>query len=203
MRRVFAILCMLLCATSLSAQSAHTYLDELERSLGGRYAFTIAVQVGDAEDMLYGRVMVDGDSYYMSLEGMEVYSDGELRYEINNERKEIVEDRVNLLSEDILTNPTRVFAYFDKEFEVRGITHQGSLTTIDLAPRNPDLMGDYSVSLTVERTERGVEPRHLYYDYDGYVVDLALEVLHQSDAEFRHWKEHKMEYRAYDMISFL
>lgn len=201
MRRYILTLTLLVLSYAASAQQseASELLHRLDATLGQRYMVSAHYEQEDIPCYY----MVDGDSYYISLGIMEVYSDGELRYEINNERKEIVEDRVNLLSEDILTNPTRVFAYFDKEFEVRGITHQGSLTTIDLAPRNPDLMGDYSVSLTVERTERGVEPRHLYYDYDGYVVDLALEVLHQSDAEFRHWKEHKMEYRAYDMISFL
>lgn len=201
MRRYILTLTLLVLSYAASAQQseASELLHRLDATLGQRYMVSAYYEQEDIPCYY----MVDGDSYYISLGIMEVYSDGELRYEINNERKEIVEDRVNLLSEDILTNPTRVFAYFDKEFEVRGITHQGSLTTIDLAPRNPDLMGDYSVSLTVERTERGVEPRHLYYDYDGYVVDLALEVLHQSDAEFRHWKEHKMEYRAYDMISFL
>jgi hypothetical protein len=201
MRRVFATLCMLLCATSLSAQSAHTYLDELERSLGGRYAFTIAVQVGDAEDMLYGRVMVDGDSYYMSLEGMEVYSDGKLRYEINNERKEVTEDRVNLSSHDLLTNPTRAFLFAPEEFDITlRFSHNGEIACLELSPHDAAL-GVTTITLVLVSEGDNVYPSQIAYDYDGDLVCITLYMVDVQDKSLPRWN--KENYRAYDIVSFL
>ena len=89
-----------------NAQSAEEWLAKLDNSLGERYAMHIAVTVSE-EAPISGYFMVEGDAYYISLGIMEVYSDGKLRYEINNERKEVVEDRVNLEACHLLTNPTR------------------------------------------------------------------------------------------------
>jgi hypothetical protein len=80
----FMAICM---ATTLSAQTtAKEWLNQLEESMDERYAYTltVVVEASDSESVLAGSVMVEGDSYYMSLEAMEVYSDGKLRYEINN-----------------------------------------------------------------------------------------------------------------------
>jgi hypothetical protein len=110
----FMAICM---ATTLSAQTtANEWVKQLESSMGERYAYTLNVKVasGDSEAMLAGRLMVEGDSYYMSLEAMEVYSNGKLRYEVNNERKEVTEDRVDLTSHDLLTNPTRALSLLQR-----------------------------------------------------------------------------------------
>ena len=99
---------------SLSAQSATEWLTNLNKGLGERYAMDLFVEVGavdSVDDQLSGYFIVEGDSYYITLGVMEVYSDGKLRYEINNERKEVVEDRVNLESVDLLSNPTRAFRF--------------------------------------------------------------------------------------------
>lgn len=202
MRRVFATLCMLLCATSLSAQSAHAYLDELETSLGGRYAFTIAVQVGDAEDMLYGRVMVDGDSYYMSLEGMEVYSDGKLRYEINNERREVTEDRVDLSSHDLLTNPTRAFQFAPEEFDMSlRFSQNDEVAVVELRPRD-EALGITSIALAMVSDDSDrLRPRQLLYNYDGESVVISFEEYAFAEWSLPRWDED--DYKTYDIVSFL
>ena len=71
-----------------NAQSAEEWLAKLDSSLGERYAMHIAVTVAE-EEPLNGFFMVEGDGYYINLDVMEVYSDGKLRYEVNNQRKEV------------------------------------------------------------------------------------------------------------------
>ena len=202
MRRVFATLCMLLCAMSLSAQSARTYLDELKSSLGSRYAFAISVRVGDAEEALYGRVMVDGDSYYMSLESMEVYSDGKLRYEINNERREVTEDRVDLSSHDLLINPTRAFQFAPDEFDISlRFSQNNEIAVIELQPRD-EAFGITSIDLAMVSDSRGkLRPRQLLYNYDGENVVISFEEYTFEEWSLPRWD--KNDYKTYDIVSFL
>lgn len=202
MRRVFATLCMLLCAMSLSAQSAHTYLDELKSSLGSRYAFAISVRVGDAEEALYGRVMVDGDSYYMSLESMEVYSDGKLRYEINNERREVTEDRVDLSSHDLLINPTRAFQFAPDEFDISlRFSQNNEIAVVELQPRD-EAFGITYIDLAMVSDSRGkLRPRQLLYNYDGENVVISFEEYTFEEWSLPRWD--KNDYKTYDIVSFL
>ena len=186
-----------LCAAN--AQSAEEWLAKLDNSLGERYAMHISVTVAK-EAPISGYFMVEGDAYYISLGIMEVYSDGKLRYEINNERKEVVEDRVNLEACDLLSNPTRAFSFVPQEFlsEVTSATNER--VTLRLTP-NSEAMGIDAITLTLQRSGSQVAPVAISYDYDGDAVAITLSRADVSDAKLPRWD--KSAYRAYDIVSFL
>jgi hypothetical protein len=144
--------------------------------------------------------MVEGDGYYISLGVMEVYSDGKLRYEINNERKEVVEDRVNLESVDLLSNPTRAFSFLPEEFSAKVLKSSSTGAVVSLVPKSDDL-GITAILLNLERKGSKVVPSKLSYDYDGDLVTITLTMLDASDLALRKWD--KTAYRAYDIVSFL
>ena len=133
-----ALVAMLFSQTILSAQTAEGWLTQLNQSLGERYAMSAVVQIGDKDNVaeeLNGLFMVDGNGYYLSLGVMEVYSDGKLRYEVNNERKEATIDRVDLESHDLLTNPTNAFRFAADEFYISLDGVCDNEATINLVPR--------------------------------------------------------------------
>ena len=204
MRRVIITLVALFATlTYSSAQSANEWLERLDNSLGERFAFDIFVEVGEVdnvEDQLAGFVMVEGDGYYMTLGTMEVYSDGKLRYEINNERKEVTEDRVNLKAVDLLTNPTRAFSFIDKEFTVTIEQRLTQGVVLKLVPRDASL-GISHILLSLSSVSGGVVPTKIVYNYDGNSVDIALSALAVSDKTLPRWNSET--YRAYDIVSFL
>ena len=188
---------------SLSAQSAEEWLTSLNESLGERYAMDLFVEVGavdSVDDQLSGYFMVEGDGYYISLGVMEVYSDGKLRYEINNERKEVVEDRVNLESVDLLSNPTRAFSFLPDEFSAKDVKSSNTGAVVSLVPKSDDL-GITAILLSLERKGSNVVPSKVSYDYDGDLVTITLTMLDASDLTLRKWD--KTAYRAYDIVSFL
>lgn len=191
-------------ATTLSAQTtAKEWLNQLEESMDERYAYTITVVVeaSDSESVLSGCVMVEGDSYYMSLEAMEVYSDGKLRYEINNERKEVTEDRVNLMSHDLLTNPTRAFDFAPEEFDITLVfSHNDEIARLALTPRDEDY-GVTTIELALVREGDRVCPQQIAYDYDGDRVVISLRECESREWVLPVWNE--ANYRAYDIVSFL
>ena len=194
---------MLSAALGASAQqSPREWIDMLNRSLGASYGVHVEVTTDDSEEPVAGYYIVDGDSYYLQLGVMEVYSDAKLRYEINNERKEVTEDVVNLESVDLLTNPTRAFNFVDDEFDASIVEQNAEGATLRLVPKD-ELLGISDIRLVLRRDGATVMPTDVSYDYDGSVVDIELHVVETQDTSLPRWAERKTNYRAYDMVSFL
>lgn len=194
-----SILC---CATLSAQQDAREWIDALNRGLGTRYGVHIEVLTDDSAEPLTGYYMVEDDSYYLTLGVMEVYSDAALRYEINNERKEVTEDRVNLDSVDLLTNPTRAFRFVDAEFMSSVVESGTAGATLRLVPRD-ETYGISDITVVLQRSGDRVLPTTISYDYDGYMVRIELLVSDVEGVELPSWEERKEGYRAYDMVSFL
>lgn len=203
MKNIILTFVALFAVSTLSAQSADEWLQRLDRSLGERFAMDIFVEVGEVDnvgDQLAGFLIVEGDGYYMTLGTMEVYSDGKLRYEINNERKEVVEDRVNLEAVDLLTNPTRAFDFVPEEFDAKVVEATNERVTITLKPRS-DAMGITLIRLVLKRDGERITPKVITYDYDGDIINISLTRVNDKELTLRRWD--KSAYRAYDIVSFL
>lgn len=203
MRKIVITLVAVLSALGVSAQSASEWLARLDSSLGERYAMHITVSVDDPIEGttdVSGYFMVEGDAYYITLGVMEVFSDGKLRYEINNERKEVVEDRVNLEACDLLTNPTRAFNFVPNEFKSEVVGSTSDVVVLKLTPKSA-AMGIDAITLKLKRNGSKVVPVNIAYDYDGETVSVALSTADITGAKLPRWD--KSAYRAYDIVSFL
>ena len=204
MKRVICTLLLLMLSLPAMAQSiAREWLDRVDSSLGARYAMQLYVALGEVRnvaDQFSGYFIVDGDAYYMNLGVMEVYSDGKLRYEVNNERKEVTEDRVNLEAVDLLSNPTRAFDFVDEEYDVRVVSVAGDVATLELKPKSADL-GITAILLTLQREGRSVIPTLICYDYEGDEIRIELTMVDATSAPMPRWDA--KSYRAYDIVSFL
>ena len=198
MKRFCLVLVALMFAVNLSAQSsARDWIDGVNKTLGDRYALYMKVKAyGEQTD---GYFMVDRDSYYIQLGIMEVYSDGKLRYEINNERKEVTEDRVNLKSRDLLSNPTRAFEFLDSEFKatISDSIHNGAV--LKFVPKQSCEVK--AVYVNVAWCDGRIIPLSIKYDYDGEEVTISLVMADAESAMLPRWN--KNNYKKYDIVSFL
>ena len=185
-------------AISVSAQSsAREWIEGLNYTLDDRYA--LYMKVTAYGEQMNGYFMVEKDSYYIQLGSMEVYSDGKLRYEVNNTRKEVTEDRVNLDSRDLLTNPTRAFAFVESEFTatISEKIHNGVI--LKLVPKqSADITAVY---VSVVWRDNRIVPMAIKYDYDGQEVMIALVMADVNSAVMPRWN--KSAYKSYDIVSFL
>ena len=198
MRRLCLMVVALFCVLNLSAQnSARQWIEGLNYTLDDRYA--LYMKVDAYGEKINGYFMVDKDSYYIQLGTMEVYSDGKYRYEINNERKEVTEDRVNLESRDLLSNPTRAFEFLESEFKatISENIHNGAI--LKLVPKqSSDITAVY---VSVVWKDNRIIPLAIKYDYDGEEVSIALVMADAQSAVLPRWD--KNNYRTYDIVSFL
>lgn len=188
----------LICAVNVSAQSsARDWIDGLNYTLDDRYA--LFMKVDAYGEQMNGYFIVDKDSYYIQLGVMEVYSDGKLRYEVNNQRKEVTEDRVNLDSRDLLTNPTRAFAFVEEEFKatISESIHNGVILKL-IPKQDADITAVY---VSVVWRDNRIIPLAIKYDYDGEEVAIALVMADVDSAVMPRWN--KSNYKTYDMVSFL
>lgn len=188
----------MLCAQGVKSDA--DWLSGLSRTMKGRYGvgFTMHMQ---GEQPLSGYYAVDGDNYYMTLGVSEVYGDGKVRYEINNERKEVTEDRVDIERFDLLNNPTRAFDFVDAEFSSTAEPVSADSAVLVLHPRKSDDAIN-EIRIAVRRTAHGVEPESVEYDFDGDLIVIELDKIEfGAGVEVRRWNAGA--YRAYEMISFL
>lgn len=107
MKRSVLLLAALFAVFSVQADNRpQAVLKQLTAALGALEGYSVVFEVHTDGDVVPGYYEVSGDNYYMHVNGQEVYGDAEFRYEIDPDRKEVVIDRVDLTSHNLLNNPT-------------------------------------------------------------------------------------------------
>ena len=102
MRKIISLSVLLVLGLTAVAQAAADTKDVLAGlkqyiAKMGRYEVAFALQAGDYK--AEGRYLVDGDTYHIVVGNIaEVYCDGKVRYEVDNERKEVNIDVVDASS---------------------------------------------------------------------------------------------------------
>lgn len=193
------LLASVACIVSAVAQTTpQEWLTKLRSALGSRYAWNIVVE--SSGEQFEGYYIVEGDGYYLRLGAMEVYSDGTLRYEVNNARKEVTEDRVNLKAVDLLTNPTRAFSFVDKEYSISLGESSASGAVLKLVPRGSS-MGLTHITLVLGQGSGVVYPKKIEYSYDDESITISLSKRSVTVGGLPRWN--KVSYADYDIVSFL
>lgn len=160
----------------------------------GRYQVKFNVLAGD---LIYvGEYGVEGDSYYIQMDNVEVYSDGKLRYEVDNKRKEVSIDMVDLQSRNILDNPTRCFDFAESEYEVELQSDRDEELTLYLQPIAEDMDGE--IFLTIDK--KSGRPKKIVYRLYDDEVEVAIDSIAASKSPIKRYN--KNHYKGYDIIDF-
>lgn len=160
----------------------------------GRYTARFGITAGEYSSQ--GSYTVDGDAYYIEVDGAEVYCDGKTRYEVDNERREVNVDSVEGASRNILDNPTRCFDFVGTDYDAGVSSCTASETTLHLRSRDASVEGD--IYLTVE-TATG-RPRHITYVLYDDRIEVAVESLESSRGAVRRYDAKR--YPGYETIDF-
>lgn len=160
----------------------------------GRYTARFEITAGEYSSA--GSYTVDGDAYYIEVDGAEVYSDGKTRYEVDNGRREVNVDGVDVSSRNILDNPTRCFDFVGTEYDAAVSSEEGDETTLRLRSRDESVEGE--IYLTVE-TATGC-PRHIAYVLYDDRIEVA--VTHLAPASGAVKRYDRKAYSDYETIDF-
>ena len=63
----------------------------------------------DGDDIGVGEYLVDGDKFYIEILEKQIFSDGKVQYDVNNDEREVIIDKVDSKERDVLSNPANAF----------------------------------------------------------------------------------------------
>lgn len=187
-------------ATSAAAPSprAGELLRQLVASIKamGDYGVSFAVEAdGYAVEGYYS---VSGVRYSMTLGDAEVFCDGKVRYEVDHRKREVVIDRVNDSSRNIVDNPTRAFDFLDAQYRAELVSEEGSCAVVRLTPVDGEALPVGSILLEVDTAE--MKPRSLTYDFDGEQVVVRVSRIAAEHAALRTFDASAC--KGYEFIDF-
>ena len=143
-----------------------------------------------------GRYCVKDDNYYIEIAEAEVYSDGEVRYEVDKSRREVNIDVMNNESRNILDNPTRCFDFVEEEYTAEIVEQSGGDVMLKLRSTDEKVEGD--ILLTIEHSTG--KPKSLEYMlYDDNILVRVENIEHKSDGVKSFSRS---AYKDYEMIDF-
>lgn len=199
MKRYILILLLSVCAAGRSLASGDDAQAVLRRTadyvkeLGD---YRAAFEITAADYASTGSYAVAGDAYYIAVDGAEVYSDGKVRYEVDNARREVTVDEVNIASRNVLDNPTRCFDFVGSDYSSEITSREKGAVTLHLRSTDPDIEGD--IYLTVDEAT-GRPSRLEYVLYDDRITVCIVD-LSRSDEPVKRFE--RSAYRDYETIDF-
>ena len=184
MKRSVLLLAALFAVFSVQADNRpQAVLKQLTAALGALEGYSVVFEVHTDGDVVPG--------YY------EVSGDAEFRYEIDPDRKEVVIDRVDLTSHNLLNNPTRAFDFIDGEYAASLLSEKGSTAVIRLTPlRIQSAVGQIDVEVDTARSL----PTAVIYEIDGDRVRIDIRSVTVHEASPRTFDAEN--YAGYEWIDF-
>lgn len=180
------------------SQRAEELLRRLVASIRalGDYGVSFAVESGD--QTVEGHYSVSGNRYSMTLGDAEVFCDGKVRYEVDHRRREVVIDRVNESSRNIVDNPTRAFDFLDAQYRASLVSEAGSCAVVRLTPAEGGALPVGSILLEVDTS--AAKPRSLTYDFDGEQIVVRVSRIAAEHAALRTFDASAC--KGYEFIDF-
>lgn len=150
---------------------ASTTLAQMSSTIKKMGSYKVEFSLSMGQQAVVGSYVVDGNSYYISLDGVEVYCDGVVRYEVNRELGEIVVDEVNSESYNLLDNPTRSFDFLASEFKSSILTEDSNQIVIRLDPLSDNIpFGHLILAINLETKL----PKSIIYDMSGDKIQVDI-----------------------------
>lgn len=165
------------------------------RTMGG---YGVSFEVLAGEHAVQGWYTVSGEQYYMNLGDAEVYCDGKVRYEIDNAKKEVLIDRVNTASRNILDNPAHAFDFIGTQYVPSLASAANGRAVILLAPSAERISGVGDVTLTLDTQTK--LPVSLAYDFNGERIEVQVRSFRAETQAPRAFS--RDAYETYEFIDF-
>lgn len=206
-RKFIATIAVLAAAAGVSRadEVSESILKHISETLTGYGSYEVKFSVtAPGMGTINGNYWVNGDKYRIKLRKQEQFSDGVNRYEIYPAEKEVVIDKADTASRDVLSNPTRAFEFAPEEFNsiYRGqqTVNRTVSETVELIPQK-GAAASGKITLYVA-TEDGM-PVAINYDYQGESVFISIDkIVPVKEADPSMFVFDPARYGDYEVIDF-
>ena len=125
-----------------------------------------------------GEYVVSGSDFYVASDGVEVYVENGVKYQVNRESREIVIDSAATLGSDIISNPAQGFSSLSENFQVTEAV-EGGRRSVSLASKQGAAVSE---AITIVADERGELPARIVYAGDGGSIIIEVKSVERSSA---------------------
>lgn len=181
-----------------AADRAAQIVAGLADAFRGMKGYSVAFSVEAGGQTIAGRYAVEGDDYFLSFGDAEVFGDGDLRYEVDNRRREITIDRVDTLSRNILSNPVRAFDFLGSDYTAELLWERDGRAALRLTPVGQAQATIRHIDAVVSTSS--MRPLSLTYNYDGELIAVAVDRIEPLAAPLRRFD--RKAYAGYESIDF-
>lgn len=197
MRRFITTICLLMLSWSAAAEEGvWQILQRVSDYMGPQKGYEVRFAIKAEGYNTEGRYCVKGDSYYIEVADAEVYSDGKVRYEVDNIRREVNVDNMDSNSRNIMDNPTRCFDFVEEDYTAEIVKRDANNITLRLQSKDKSVEGE--IYLTVN-SDSGAPQRVEYLLYDD---KMCVEVVAINRAAGNVKSFARSAYKDYEMIDF-
>lgn len=197
MRRFITTICLLMLSWSAAAEEGvWQILQRVSNYMGPQKGYEVRFAIKAEGYNTEGRYCVKGDSYYIEVADAEVYSDGKVRYEVDNLRREVNVDNMDSNSRNIMDNPTRCFDFVEEDYTAEIVKRDANNITLRLQSKDKSVEGE--IYLTVN-SDSGAPQRVEYLLYDD---KMCVEVVEINRAAGSVKSFARSAYKDYEMIDF-
>lgn len=117
MKYIYLVIAILMCFSSSADDSSEKLLSLLSSKLNTMKAYDAKFHVlANGDDIGDGEYSVNGELFHIKVLDKEIYSDGKIQYDVNNEEREVVIDNIDSKGGDVLTNPATAFSDLAKYY---------------------------------------------------------------------------------------
>ena len=174
MKRLTGILLVGMCCLSAWAQGSIPLLDKVQgHRVRFHYTYSLSRQGSDFKSVTDGDVTLEDNAYTLEGLGLEVVSDGQTRWSLDREARELVIEKVE--KEDVFTNPALFVGsyaqYMDKlQVNASGAAFLDVTLTLDSETKARFLLTDIVFGEPQGKSDFSVEEESLSKDY--VITDL-------------------------------
>ncbi len=158
-------------AQTVSEAAANERVKQLSQAVKALGAYEVRFDVAVGDYSASGSYTVSGVRYALTLGNIEAYGDAENRYEVDKSRKEVVIDKVDGASHNVLNNPTSAFDFIADEYLAETLSQSRDVVVLRLTPRRKDEQNG-----VIEITLNAVNnlPKKILYYPSGESIEVAI-----------------------------
>ncbi|MBQ7856640.1 MAG: hypothetical protein IJ348_05945 [Alistipes sp.] len=130
-----------------------------------------------------GEYVVDGSDFYVASDGVEVYVEKGVKYQVNGAGREVVVDTAASLGNDIISNPAMGFASLAESLVATDLV-VGGRQAVRLTPKQGSTAAE---TITIEADKSGRVPSRITYAADGgsIIIDIkSVDLCHDGLPRF-------------------
>lgn len=157
------------------------------------------IKVSYANNSILGFYEVDNNRYYISIDQQELYGDAKTKYEVFNNRKEIIIDSVApSYNGNLLSNPATAFTSIRDHYSATIIADNQNSTTVNLKPIIGGEESTETIELVLSKSTK--LPTRITYKFDDEAVVIDIMDISKISSTITPYDSSK--YSDYEVIDF-